>query len=146
MSVAYQCLLPEVEKLLAEGLCVTLQVKGNSMLPFIRGGRDSVTLVPALHLRRGDIVLARTEGGRYVLHRIVKLSGGHIELMGDGNCRGTEQCSLHDVCGKVVEIVTPRRRIGTDNGYMRAAVAVWQLLCPARRWLLAVYRRIIMRR
>ncbi len=146
MSVAYQSLLPEVEKLLDEGLCVTLQVKGNSMLPFIQGGRDSVTLVKTLHPRRGDIVLARTGEGQYVLHRIIRTGNGSLELMGDGNCRGTEQCSLHDVCGKVVEIVTPRRRIGTDSGRMRAAVAVWQVLRPARRWLLALYRRIIMRR
>ena len=37
-------LLGEVKSLLAEGKDVVIPTKGNSMLPFIRGGRDSVNL------------------------------------------------------------------------------------------------------
>ena len=42
--VANALLLPEVKKILSEGLTVTLPVTGNSMLPFIIGGRESVVL------------------------------------------------------------------------------------------------------
>jgi len=78
LSVANESLLPEVEKLLAEGIRVTLKVKGNSMLPFIRGGRDNVTLEAPAGISRGDIVLARMGQGRYVLHRVIKIKNNIV--------------------------------------------------------------------
>lgn len=146
ISVANESLLPEVEKLLGEGMRVTLKVKGNSMLPFIRGGRDSVTLERPDHLSRGHIVLARIAEGRYVLHRIIGTKGNTVILMGDGNCHGTEQCCRNDICGRVITIVKPHRCTPTDTPAMHMAGTVWRLLRPARRWLLALYRRTIMKK
>ena len=48
----------EVAKLVSDGGRVTLKTKGNSMLPFIRGERDSVVLVKAKDIKLYDIVLA----------------------------------------------------------------------------------------
>lgn len=65
----------EVLRVLREGKNVTIPVKGVSMLPFIRGDRDSVELEPladARPLAVGDIVLFRV-AGRYILHRIIQL-------------------------------------------------------------------------
>ncbi len=143
LSVANESLLPEVEKLLAEGIRVTLKVKGNSMLPFIRGGRDSVTLEAPAGISRGDIVLARMGQGRYVLHRVIKIKNNIVVLMGDGNCRGTEQCLRSDICGRVITIVKPHKCISTDSSCMHMAGTVWRLLLPVRRWLLALYKRTI---
>ena len=66
-------LLGEVGRLLAEGRDVVLVPKGQSMLPFIRGGTDKVLLrKPSVsELSVGDIVLARKDGGQYVMHRII---------------------------------------------------------------------------
>ena len=143
LSVANESLLPEVEKLLAEGIRVTLKVKGNSMLPFIRGGRDNVTLEAPAGISRGDIVLARMGQGRYVLHRVIKIKNNIVVLMGDGNCRGTEQCLRSDICGRVITIVKPHKCISTDSSCMHMAGTVWRLLLPVRRWLLALYKRTI---
>ena len=142
LSVANESLLPEVEKLLAEGIRVTLKVKGNSMLPFIRGGRDSVTLEAPAGIS-GDIVLARMGQGRYVLHRVIKIKNNIVVLMGDGNCRGTEQCLRSDICGRVITIVKPHKYISTDSSCRHMAGTVWRLLLPVRRWLLALYKRTI---
>lgn len=144
MPITYECLLPEVERLLAEGLHVTLKVKGNSMLPFIHGGRDSVTLEAPARISRGDIVLARIGQGQYVLHRIIATKGNVFILMGDGNCHGTERCMRHDICGRAVKILTPHRCTSTDTPYMHMAGTAWRLLRPVRRWLLAIYKRTIM--
>lgn len=141
MSVANESLLPEVEKLLAEGMRVTLKVKGNSMLPFIRGGRDSVTLEAPGSISRGNIVLARIGKGQYVLHRVIGTKGNTVVLMGDGNCHGTEQCLRSDICGRVITIVKPHRCISTDTSAMHMAGTAWRLLRPVRRWLLALYKR-----
>ena len=47
-------LLGEVKSLLAEGKDVVIPTKGNSMLPFIRGGRDSVNLRRLEDVEVGD--------------------------------------------------------------------------------------------
>lgn len=143
LSVANESLLPEVEKLLAEGMRVTLKVKGNSMLPFIRSVRDSVTLEAPDRISRGNIVLARIGKGRYVLHRIIGTKGNTVILMGDGNCHGTEQCLRSNICGRVITIVKPHKCISTGTSFMHMAGTVWRLLLPVRRWLLALYKRTI---
>ena len=79
-TIANEILLGEVARLLAEGRSVTLRAKGNSMNPFIEGGKDLVKLVPADGIKAGDIALAETSAGRYVLHRVVKAEGDSVTL------------------------------------------------------------------
>ncbi len=130
-------LLPEVGRLLDEGRDVTLSPKGGSMLPFIREGKDSVVLRKMPSVSVGDIVLVRLPD-RFVLHRIIKLEGGHLTLMGDGNIAGTEECGTGDVLGTVVTILRGGKKALTpSNGKL------WARLKPFRRYILAIYRRII---
>lgn len=129
--------LEEVAILLDEGREVTLSPKGNSMLPFIREGRDSVVLrkEPAVH--KGDIVLVRLPG-RYVLHRIIREEGQRLTLMGDGNIRGgTESCTRADVLGTVKTILRNGKAVKPGDGKF------WARLLPFRRIILGIYRRII---
>lgn len=133
-------LLPEVAALLAAGSDVTLLTKGNSMLPFIRGGRDSVRLRKFPSAAPGDIVLARLAGGNYVLHRVIRAEEEKLTLMGDGNVRGTESCRAEDVAGTVVAVVRPD---GSERAPGRGKA--WKALRPVRRYLLGVYRRVFKR-
>ncbi|MBO4557696.1 MAG: S24/S26 family peptidase [Bacteroidales bacterium] len=128
-----EVLLEEVGALLAEGREVTFTPKGNSMLPFIRGGRDSVTLKKLDTVEVGDIVLVRLPDSRYVLHRAFRLSGEKLEVMGDGNLSGTESCTLADVMGTAVKV----------NGRKPSRGRLWRWLKPVRRYLLGIYRRLI---
>lgn len=142
-TIANEILLGEVARLLAEGRSVTLRAKGNSMNPFIEGGKDLVKLVPADGIKAGDIALAETSAGRYVLHRVVKAEGDSVTLMGDGNLRGTERCRRADIRGKAALIVKPDGRAVdcTSRAELRKAAA-WRRLLPLRRALLAVWRRL----
>ena len=136
-----EILLAEAGALLAEGRDVELLVKGNSMLPFLRNERDSVLLRKLDSVCKGDIVLARIEPTRYVLHRVRTLRGEGLTLMGDGNLRGTENCTLTDVLGTVIEIIRPdgkRRKPGKGR--------CWAALRPVRRYLLFIYRRLFLKR
>ena len=137
LTVPNSILLEEVAAVLDRGREAVITPTGNSMLPFIRGGRDRVVLRRQEGVAAGDIVLARTDG-RYVLHRVQAVSGERLTLMGDGNLRGTESCTADDVIGTVVEIIRPdgSRRI---PGKGRA----WQVLRPLRRYILAIYKRLI---
>lgn len=136
-------LFDEVCSLLEEGKRVSILAKGNSMLPFIRGGRDSVLLENAPeNIQRGDIVLFKTEG-HYVLHRIICIDGDRVTLMGDGNLSGREHCRRKDVVGKVVRILPPgRKAIDCNTPLERKKAALWRILLPLRRYLLGCYRRI----
>ena len=135
-TVANEIMLEDAAKLMAEGREVTFTPLGNSMLPFIRGGRDSVTLKANHNVKVGDMALVRT-GGRYVLHRVIKADEKVLTLMGDGNIRGTERCTRDDVLGTVIAIERDGRTITPGDGRW------WRRLKPIRRYILAIYRRII---
>ena len=136
-------LIHEIGKLIEEGQEVIFKPKGVSMLPFIRGGRDSVLLRKADELKVGDIALAEISQGRYVLHRIEKIEDEVIVLMGDGNLVGREKCRREDVMAIAVKIIKGKRTIDCQSRkHLRNAV-IWRRLLPVRRYLLAIYRRII---
>lgn len=138
-------LFKEVERILAGGQSVKLKVTGNSMLPFIVGGRDCVLIqqhsgIEALQV--GQIVLAHLPDRRYVLHRIVRICGTEITLMGDGNLRGTECCRFSDIMGVVTKIIRNGRYVNCDTKLERYKAELWGRLLPIRRYLLYIYRRI----
>ncbi len=137
-------MLGGVSALLDEGKEVEIMTKGVSMLPFIRGEKDSVLLVKKDRVEVGDIVLAEILEGRYVLHRVRRADGETIILKGDGNIRGTERCRFGDVRGTVVRILRPRsRRDPSSKREMRR----WRMWCRlpqiVRRGVLFVMRRIL---
>ena len=129
-------------QLVNEGMRVTFPVKGNSMLPFIIGSRESVDLVKPDGLQPGHVVLAWVEGGRYVAHRIIRIDGDRVTLMGDGNIAGVEHCRLDEVAALAVNVVTPGgKHHPLYSAWRVRASRLWWRLLPVRRWILAVYRR-----
>lgn len=137
-------LFDEVTRLLSEGKEVIIPTKGNSMLPFIRGERDSVVLVKKKEAKAGDIVLALVDGKRYILHRIWSVDGDRVTLMGDGNISGKELCGIADISGTVTHIVRPDgHRTSVDTAVFQRRSRIWRILLPLRRYILFIYRRLI---
>ena len=116
-TVPNKILIPNIAKLLEEGLEVKLQAKGRSMSPYIRDMKDLLVLQkPLLHeLAVEDIVLARCRKDHYVIHRIIEINGDAVVLMGDGNVYGKENCRREDVLGKLVAIERNGRRIDCNT-------------------------------
>jgi len=137
-TIPNEILLEEVAQLVASGKEVEFCPKGNSMLPFIRGDRDSVRLVRCDAPETGDIILSRHKG-RYIMHRVVSLGEESLTLMGDGNLEATETVLRKDVLGKVSAIIRPSGRV-VRPGKGR----VWKALKPFRRYILAIYRRVFL--
>lgn len=135
--VANELLLEEAASLMNEGREVNFTPLGNSMLPFIKGGKDSVLLQKLSSVAVGDIVLVRLPGPRYVLHRVIKEDGDTLTLMGDGNIAGTETCNKEDVMGTVVAVLKGNRKV------IPGKARLWRMLKPIRRYILGIYRRII---
>ena len=136
-------IIEEAIRLVRDGVDVTLPVNGNSMLPFIIGGKESVILHAPGVIDVGDVVLAWVDGCRYVVHRIIRIDGDRVTLMGDGNLVGTEHCLIDDVKARVTHVVDAKERTHyIYNKGRRRAAKVWYWLRPVRRYLLAIYRRL----
>ncbi len=140
-----EVLLGEVRKLIQEGHSVMLRVKGNSMLPFIYGGRDQVRFVRCSNYKVRDIVLAEVSKGVFVVHRIISIKDNKVTLMGDGNLYGVEHCYLDNLAAKVEVIVRGNREIDPYSGYMSNAAKLWWQVRKLRRWLLAFMRLTVLR-
>lgn len=144
-----------VISLLREGRTVTIPVKGESMLPFIEGGKDSVILEgveegspaegPHRSAKVGDIVLFRNDG-RYVVHRILAFDGdGVAEIQGDGILKAKDRCPSDRIFGRVVTILKGGKRpIDVESGSNRLKVRLWLAFSPFRRILLGLWRRVIL--
>ena len=136
-------IIEEAIRLVDEGVSVTLPVNGNSMLPFIIGGKESVILHGPGLIDVGDVVLAWVDGCRYVVHRIVRIDGERVTLMGDGNLVGTEHCLLNDIKARVTHVVSAdNKERDLHNRWRMHAAKLWYWLRPVRRVLLAIYRRV----
>lgn len=145
-GISDEQIIREAVRLVDEGLAVTMLVKGRSMLPFILGGQESAVLTQPGDILPGDVVLARIDGCRYVLHRVMEVSADKVVLMGDGNIRGQEICRPSDVLARADEVVGAdgrHRRLDTPKA--RRQARVWRRLLPLRRYLLAIYKRTILR-
>ena len=136
-------IIEEAIRLVAEGVSVTFPVKGRSMIPFITGGKESVILNKPEGIKRNHVVLAWVEGNRYVVHRIIKIEGDRVTLMGDGNVSGKEHCALTDVKALVTHVVSEDgRRRNLYNFWRMIGAGVWYWLRPIRRYLLVICRII----
>ena len=136
-------LIPEIIKMLEEGHSVTLPLRGYSMRPFLEDGRDMALLTSPVDIKVGDPVLAETQPGFYVLHRIVDMNDEQVVLRGDGNL-ACEYCQKKDIKASVIGFYRKGRRdLDRTNGRKwRIYSRIWIFLSPVRRYLLGFYRRI----
>ena len=137
-------MLGEVSKMLDEGYKVTFMAKGNSMLPFIVGERDSVEIEKRPEYKPGDIVLVKDSRGIWILHRYLSSDGETVILKGDGNLVGTEKCAPADIVGAVARIIKPDREVDCGSAMFKKESAAWRRQpYIIRRVILAIYRRVI---
>lgn len=97
-----------VEGEIAQGRSVQFLLKGVSMYPLIRGGKDKIVLSPCSpgELRPMDVVLFRYRG-QHLLHRIIRRDGDLLTIKGDGSYVAMEVCNVFDVIGRVQAVIRP---------------------------------------
>lgn len=130
--ISNQSAFSQARDLLLEGESVRIAVRGQSMLPFFQSG-STILLRPIRKedFQVGHVVMAESAPGRFVVHRIHRLEGDRVVLLGDGNLYGTETMSREKVYGIV------------DCGWLHLRLAaLWRIMQPLRRYPLAVLRRI----
>ena len=135
----------EVEELLAEGRQVTILVRGNSMRPLLRDGRDKVILRKANDedIKIGAVLLFRHRGS-HVMHRVTKIEGDVVIFEGDGNYKLQEVASRNDIIAVMETVVRPSgRRIECSGSRWRVLSFVWLSQARfVRRVILGIMRRL----
>lgn len=133
-------LMPEYEALLREGAELPLVVSGNSMLPFLRHGRDTVFLKRQDGpLRVGDIAFFRRASGAYILHRVVRAESGNYWFLGDAQVLVEGPLPASCVVARVIAVRRGGRLIQPDSLFWRFFTGPWQWMRGQRLRLLKLY-------
>lgn len=137
-------LMAEIRKLISEGKTVSITAKGYSMNPFIVHLQDQITLGPWKEdeIKKGDVVLVQDIRGAYLIHRIIKIDGDLITLMGDGNIGLKETAHIKDIIGLMYSVTKKRRTYSVKSLRWRLYSWFWKVLRPLRRYPLALWRRL----
>ena len=116
-----------VEGEIAQGRSVQFLLKGVSMYPLIRGGKDKIVLSPCSpgELRPMDVVLFRYRG-QHLLHRIIRRDGDLLTIKGDGSYVAMEVCNVFDVIGRVQAVIRPSGK--------ETPVVSWKWKLPSFIW------------
>jgi hypothetical protein len=73
-----------MEECFDNGKGFTFKPGGVSMLPFIEGSSDAVTIERFKGgAKKYDVVFFQREDGRYILHRVIGIKGKYLEICGD---------------------------------------------------------------
>ena len=142
-TISNEIFFAQVESEILAGRSVRFKVKGSSMYPMLRDGKDEVTLSPLNSPPNvNDIVLFRYRG-KHVLHRIIAFDGNTYTIQGDGIYMSCETCKLEDIVGTVTQIHKKGKApIGTTSQWVFSYIFFWQNLRFFRRYLLAILRRV----
>ena len=134
--VQFEELFPIIEETIKRGKTFSFCAFGNSMLPFIRNGKDTVTLGPVDdRLDKNDVIFYRRNNGQFVLHRIVKLcSDGSFCLCGDNQFRIERGILKHQIIAKLNRL----ERDGKEIPLRSLSVRLWCCFLPIRRLLLHI--------
>lgn len=140
-------MMPLLAERLAAGQTVRgLRFSGVSMLPMLREGRDTVELTAAPErLRKYDLPVYRGNGGKYVMHRVVRVEADHYVCLGD-NTYNFERVEQAQVAALVSAFTRDGRRISVDSAGYRLYCRVWCALIPLRRFVkrvLFMLRRLL---
>ena len=144
-KVRFEELFPIIEDTIQKGNSFSFCAFGSSMLPFIRNGKDLVTLGPVQDsLAKNDIIFYRRKGGQFVLHRIVRVCpDGSFHHCGDNQFRIEKGIAKHQIIAKLERL----ERDGKNVDLHAFPVQLWCSLLPLRRLLLhiksAINTRII---
>lgn len=135
-------LFPQLIALMDEGHTISLKLRGYSMRPFLENERDTAVMKKATEIICGEPVLAEVLPGKYVLHRIIKIEGENVTLLGDGNIN-VEHCKKENIKAQVVGFY---RKGNNSIDYISGSKwiiysHIWSFLRPIRRYLLGIYRR-----
>ena len=131
----------EAHDIVKNGENVYICPTGNSMLPFLHGGKDKIQLFPYRpdELKKGTVVFFK-HTNLYAVHRIIDIKNGIYYIQGDGNLT-KELVEKDDIIAIMKYIYRPNGKIvDCNNAWYRFYTRCWVVLRPIRRQLLWLYK------
>lgn len=123
-----------VENELRENGVYASVTKGTSMQPLFKTNRDMIILrKPSAELKKYDVVLYRTNAGKYVLHRIVKVTSKQYIIRGD-NTYVLEYVDKDRIIAVLSEFNRKGKKRSVDAISYRIYSRVWNFIYPIR-WM-----------
>ena len=136
-------LMPLISEILKTAERVRFTVKGNSMYPLLRGGRDEVEVVKCDSVGKYDIVLYERNDGSYVLHRVLKKEGNALSIAGDFEQELEYPVYENQVIAKVSKIVRAGGKIIRCTGMIyKLYCIVWAVALKNRRKILRILKKL----
>ena len=133
-AVSEEVLMLLVRERLAAGYKVRyLPFQGVSMLPMLRQGKDRVELGPLPErLKKHDLPVYQIPGGKYLMHRVHKVTPTHYICLGD-NTLEYETILPEQMIGMVTAFERNGKRIEVTNWRYRLYCRIWSHTRPFRR-------------
>ena len=119
---------------------------GDSMMPFIKQGRDVLVISRVEgRLKRYDVPLYKRDSGQYVLHRILKVRENDYVICGDN--RWSKEYGITDrhIIGVLTGIIRDGREIPVTDRKYRIYVHLWCDFFPVRAFFIRI-RQFLKRR
>ena len=119
---------------------------GDSMMPFIRQGRDVLVISRAEgRLKRYDVPLYKRDSGQYVLHRILKVRENDYVICGDN--RWSKEYGITDrhIIGVLTGVIRNGKEIPVTDLKYRIYVHLWCDFFPVRAFIIRI-RQFLKRR
>ncbi len=142
VRVPMESLIEVIRLQLENGEIATLVVTGYSMRPMLCQYRDSVRLEPINgQLKPGDIALYKRENGRYILHRVIRLTQEGYLFCGDNQAE-LEKVDQDQLIALVTGYVKNGKSRTLDSIGYRLYCFVWVKLFCVRKYYIWLRRRI----
>ncbi len=116
---------------------------GVSMMPLLRQNRDVMIIErPTGRLKKYDCPLYKTPGGKYILHRIIKVRENDYVICGD-NCVTFERgVTDKQIIGVLTGVIRDGKTITMDNKWYKLYYHIWCDFIYIRIFILNVFRLI----
>lgn len=139
-AVSLHDLMPLFRQRLAAGQSVQFSPKGNSMLPMLRQGKDSVILSPLpTGLKKYDLPLYQRDDGSFILHRVVQV-GDTYTCMGDNQFDEEPGVRPDQMIGLVTAFCRGKRQYSVNHPVYRLYCALWYHSRHLRRFAIRCFR------
>ena len=130
-----------IERSIKELGYAVVPIKGTSMMPLLKEGRDRVELKPYCHerLKKGDVVLYKKNDGTLVLHRIIKTENGEFfTVLGDHQFNNDERVNNNQIIAVACGFFIKGRYVNEKTRWYRLYKKIWLCNLNVRRIILAV--------
>lgn len=135
--------MPIIEERIRAGHSVEIAVRGKSMRPLLKEGRDSVILSPITkELKKYDIPLYKRLRGGYVIHRTLGLFVGGYTMIGDNQFAYEKGIKEEQIIAVVTAIKRRGRVIPITRIDMRLYAVIWHFTRPLRHLPIRVLGRL----